>query len=217
MFRLQEKRRRGRQQLWTQLMGGCWNVRRLGASASHNSDSYDPMFKIQCILTLMAVRGWDFCLLSDCMFPSNGCREYQCRNRTWTLVHRGKVSILLSDSLAAEWRRGGAAVVMRGRQDRKTTRCMSIVVPRQGRRRGLALVAVYAPVSGRQNVRARERFREEVRYVEAKCRGSDNMVVLGGDWNAEPGRPVEEGEQDRIGAHGGPRRTVSGSELSEFC
>ena len=109
--------------------------------------------------------------MPDVKFVQNGCREYHHNGRTWTLVHRGRVGIMLSDSLTAKWREGGAHVVARGRADRRTTRCMSVLIPRKGRHRGMSLMAVYAPVSGRASAKERDKFRDEVRFVEQRSRG----------------------------------------------
>ncbi len=106
----------------------------------------------------MKCRDWDFCLMSDLAFRGNGCRKYEFKGRVWTLVIRGRVGIMLSPALCALWRQGGAQVV-RGKQDRDTTRCMSVPIPCGGRRRGLSLMAVYAPVFGGATARVRGALR----------------------------------------------------------
>lgn len=114
-----------------ELTGGTWNVRRLGAwataaSAQLRKDSMDPVLKVQCILHLMLARRWDFACLTDLQYNDNGVREFLCQEMTFTLVIRGRVGIMMTASLTAQWRMGGAKVLMQGRQDRKTTRCMCL-------------------------------------------------------------------------------------------
>ena len=174
-------------------------------------------FKAECLFTLMNVRHWQFCLLSDLDFSKNGVREYEYGGVKWVLVIRGKVGIALREGLAREWRAGGENVVVKGGQERKGTRCVAVTIPRARRRRGLTLVAAYAPCSGPKHARARERFYEELQFVEERSRGKDNLLVIGGEFNAEVGRRETPDDRDVIGAHGPPRLTGSGRELKEFC
>ena len=60
----------------------------------------DPRLKMECVLALIASRRWDFALLSDVRFGRNGVREYEHAGRTWIMIIRGKVAIVLSDRLA---------------------------------------------------------------------------------------------------------------------
>eukprot|EP00959_Pyramimonas_sp_CCMP1952_P376293 7881959-Pyramimonas_sp.AAC.1 len=69
MHRLSILRKQRRPRAQT-LVGGTWNTRKLGAFGGVG----DPEMKIQCILTLLAVRGWSYGLLSDLAFAHNGVR-----------------------------------------------------------------------------------------------------------------------------------------------
>eukprot|EP00959_Pyramimonas_sp_CCMP1952_P307129 6427907-Pyramimonas_sp.AAC.1 len=134
----------------------------------------DAAMKVDCILTLCSRRHWDFALLTDLSFDCSGVREYTHEGWMWTLITRGKVGILLSGRLTKKWREGGARAVVRGGQERKGIRCMGLVFPRKGRRRGMSLLCACAPVSGAEFAKERERFHDEVRFVESRCRGADN-------------------------------------------
>ena len=94
---------------------------------------------------------------------------------------------------------------------------MSVIIDRSGWRRGLALVAVYAPLSDRQHAAERTTFYDELRLVEHMSRGPDHVLVVGGDFNAEVGRPLADVERECIGHFGNPRRTESGGNLSIFA
>ena len=113
---------------------------------------------------------------------------------------------------------GGAQVYVSGKHDLATTRAMGIALPRQGRHRNLSLVATYAPISGPGTKNDdRQAYYEELRRVCHKCRGKDNLLVIGGDMNAEPGRPTDDNEGRIIGANGATRRSQTGDELIQFC
>ena len=125
------------------LRGGAWNLRRLGATKG----VIDPAHKIECILQLLTVRRWKFACVSDLSFYRNGVRQYEHNGVTWTLIIRGKVGIFLHPTLAEAWTKGGSEVHVAGRHDNKECRAMAISIPREGKRRGLSIMSVYAPVA----------------------------------------------------------------------
>ena len=109
--------------------GGTWNTRGLGAAAG----SVDPRLKVECILALMSSRRWEYAMLTDLKFSQNGVREYEYKGRKWSLIIRGKVGVMLSSNLTAEWREGGSKVAVAGRHDSMNTRSVSITWPKKGK------------------------------------------------------------------------------------
>ena len=195
------------------LKGGAWNVRLLGATEGKG----DPKLKMECILAVCSSRKWDFAVFSDVRFSRKGVREYVHEGRTWTLIIRGKVASLLSDHLTRNWRDSGSMIHVSGRPDSPTNRTMGVVINRRGWRRGLALVAVYAPLSDRAHAAERSTFYDDLRHVEHLCSGPNHFLVIGGDFNSEVGSPNTDEERRHIGFHGNPHRTRAGEELLDFC
>ncbi len=68
-------------------------------------------------------------------------REFKVAGRTWTLIIRGRVGFLLEDVWTEWWKAGGSRTYASG------DRVCGLYLPRQGWRRGLYLVGVYAPTS----------------------------------------------------------------------
>lgn len=159
------------------LRGGTWNTRLLEAMEGRG----DPTLKMDCVLSLLHSRRWEYAFLTDLRFYANGEREYEAHGSTWTVVVviRGKVGIMLGHRLTTMWRKDGAKVYFR---------VLGISTSRRGGARGLTLVSAYAPVSGPASAGARGRFYDELHHVEQRSRGADNVLVVGGDFNAEVGR-----------------------------
>ena len=131
------KERRLKAGIWGQkgLKGGTWNTRRLGATGG----PIDQQERIECILALVEAYGWAFCCLTDLNYGENGVREFEFEKRRWTLIIRGRVGILLNDALTDIWRKEGAKVLVRGRDDVKTTRAVAVEFKRKGLRKGLTI------------------------------------------------------------------------------
>ena len=75
------------------LTGGTWNTRGWGAKYAR----IDQHMKSECIFALMAARKWEFALLTDIRFESNGVREYDTTRGKWIVVVQGKVGVAWLD------------------------------------------------------------------------------------------------------------------------
>ena len=82
----------------------------------------------------------------------------------------------------------------------------------------MTVVGAYAPVSGhsQRHKDEREKFRRELQGLLEKTE-NHNLLVIGGDMNAEVGAEVDSAHRDVLGAFGDRHRTKSGEELIEFC
>ena len=141
-------------------------------------------------------------MLTDLVHRTNGVREFETAKGRWTMIIQGTVGILLDEGLTARWRTGGAEVVMVGRSDARTNRCVMVKLCGKGKGRGLNLIAAYAPTSDYHKTDEREKFRSDLTKVLELAPGG-NYCIVGGDFNAEVGPETRQGPQGRIGS---PRR-----------
>ena len=125
---------------------GAWNVRGWGGQWSR----CDPWLKKEALLEQADAQQWQAVLLSDLWFPENGIIQYRSAVQVWTLVHHGKVGVLLSEDWVARWRAGGARQFFVGQTNKKSSRAMALYVPgaRRGRT-GFYVVATCAPTADR--------------------------------------------------------------------
>ena len=194
--------------------GGTWNTRGLGASFGRT----DPFLKAQCFFTLFEKRKWDYALLSDLKYSENGVREHRTKNARWTLVVQGKVGIAMSERLAKLWRDGGAIIDTVGRRDVSTTRMVATIVPAKGWKKGLMLLAAYAPTSGTtlELKEERGRFWESLGSLANKAPHGTKLII-GGDMNAEIGARMEGDDSRIVGNHSNGKRSATGVEMLDFC
>eukprot|EP00972_Heterocapsa_arctica_P075133 11086137-Heterocapsa_arctica.AAC.1 len=144
---------------------GAWNVRRLGAP---NAEMKQEV-KLRCILHNAEEREWEAILLSDLWYGDEGTWEYTTEKQTWTIISKGLVGIAMGWRLSGAWREGGSlwwggSVANQEEKDR----ALAVRIPKQGWRKGLHLVAAYAPTGDSENraVKAkREKFREQLERV----------------------------------------------------
>ena len=194
--------------------GGTWNTRGLGAKFGR----IDPFLRAQCFFTLFRKRKWDFALLSDLRYSGNGVREYGTKEEKWTLVVQGKVGIAMSARLTRLWREGGAKTEVVGRTDVSTTRAVAVSIPAKGWKKGMMLMATYAPTSGTtlELVEERKRFWEDVGTLSNRAQHGTKLII-GGDMNAEVG-PRKGGDDGWIiGPFGEGKRSTTGEAMMEFC
>ena len=136
---------------------------------------YDPWTKTQCLFRMANKRGWHAIMLSDVNLGANGTKYVKVDGKEWVVVVRGKVAIAMDGPLTAEWRGGGAKVhVARTAKER----VVMVRFPRVGSRKGLALVAAYAPVHAAPQ-RVRTEFWDQMTTV-MRASNSDDIVVVGG-------------------------------------
>jgi hypothetical protein len=196
------------------LRGGTWNTRLMGSP----NGRLDPFLKMECFLALFESRGWSFALLSDMKFPQNGVRQYETEKQTmsWTLIVQGKVAIMLNQGLAELWRKSGAILECVGRTDISTTRAMAITIKQKGWQRGLRLISVYAPTSAHSTMKEREKYNKHVHMLLEKSAAED-ILVVGGDMNAQVGAGKDTTNRDVLGAFGHNNRTKTGEDLIQLC
>ena len=192
------------------LFFGAWNTRGLGVVGGK-----DPEGKTRAVFRVARERQWNACLLTDTRFPEDGVSEVSQAGTTWTLIHRGKVSVALDPCLAKRWRKGGSALVeVKGWCD--GVRAFGVKIPGEGWRPGFLFVPVYAPLAHKTTLEEREKFRELLSKVcdfsSSRCR-----LVLGGDFNAEVGATRDRKWRHVLGPFGDNRRTRGGEELLDYC
>ena len=160
-----------------EIKGGTWNTRGWGGALRHS----DPYMKTQCLLRLVEKRKWKFCLFTDTRFEENGVREYRQGGRKWTVITQGKVAIAIDEEWAKWWRDSGAKVFTTGTPENKDNRVMGIQVNRRGWRRGIFLVAGYAPTSTTEVIikKEREKYRNDLVGVSRKAE-HNSIVIIGG-------------------------------------
>lgn len=91
------------------------------------------------------------------------------------------------------------------------TRVAGIYLGRQGWKRGLFVVGIYAPTSDASVGECRE-LRRQVDML-----GRTAIRLVTGDFNAEFGRKEHGDWGDVLGPHGYPRRSPPGLEWLEWC
>ena len=100
------------------------------------------------LFNLIERRGWEAAMLSDVAFGDIPIREYQTKTQTWTMIVRGKVAIALSEGMAARWIKGGAEI---WGAESKNNRSMALRIPRNGRRRGITIIAYITHKQGQKS------------------------------------------------------------------
>ena len=159
-----------RQRAWKHgLTFATWNTRGLGA----REGQYPAAVKIKCFIHRMIAQNWGCIACTDLKGPT-GTRDFQVMGRTWTLITRGKVGFLLEDIWADWWRSGGSVSYASG------DRVCGLQFPRQGWRRGLFVMSVYAPTSD-ATVGERQLLRDQVTEV-LHMAGSTSIRVVMGDF-----------------------------------
>ena len=202
-----QKTKMSRLKAWQQgLRFATWNSRGLGAP----SGKYPPELKVKCFIRRMQIQQWGCVVLTD-VKGTTGTREFWYEGRSWTLVTRGRIGFLLEDVWADWWRQGGSITYS------LSDRTCGIQFPRQGWRRGLFLVGVYAPTSD-ANMGERQTLRSQVADVIRMAQPTSISVVLG-DLNAELGNNHDPHEQGSsvMGSFGAPRVTTSGLEWRSWA
>ena len=133
------------------------------------------------------------------------------------MVIQGKVGIAMSSRMTALWRVGGATISRVGRADSLASRAVAVSVPAKWHKRGIYLIAAYAPMSGTyaKLVKEREKFWDDVGALLAKAPGG-TQVMLGGDMNASVGAKQKD-DGGVVGNFSCGARNRTGMKLVEFC
>ena len=189
-----------------------WNTRGWGARFSE----IDQAIKSRCILQFMQHRGVGLAILTDLKFREVGVRTYKTEAQTWTLVVAGAVGFLLNERWAAWWEAGGSKFGMASAQGNEKIRAASITFPRQGWRRGMHVVGVYAPTSAARK-RQRDECMRQVQQMLEEAPAATSLRVLAGDFNAELGLAGDGAWSDVLGPHGYVKRSVAGKEWLTWC
>jgi hypothetical protein len=184
---------------------GTWNVRGLGAPHA----VLDPLLKIQVLFQMFEKRSWKVVLLSDIGYGYTGCREYQTEHQSWLMIVHGKTAIVLDEEMARRWREGGS--VVHHAPGEAKARGLAVNLPQQGWKKGLFLVAGYAPTS-ESRVKERSTYRKQIAHL-AGLAPAYSLLVIGGDFNAEVGRDSAGEWAEVVGKYGPARRSKSGKEL----
>ena len=196
--RTEKKRRRRRQK-----RGGrrernikivTWNVQ--GLSLRENNRR-----RLRTTLEYIERKGWEIVMMTEIRAETRGILWFGEGENETAVVHSERTAIILRGDPMRRWREE--------RQRRKyTSRTTTVKIG------SIKLVAVYQPVwsNGREGV---ERYREELEQELAES-GEGEIVVIGGDHNAQVGR---EGEVDRVkGKYGLTTPTnEAGENLIEWC
>ena len=187
---------------------GAWNVQKLGAP-----NGLDQDIKHHVMFEFMESRGWSAALLSDVGYGGDETRGYNTSTQQWTVVVHGRVAIALNAKWAAQWRLGGCKKWVGDSSRTGVGRALSLEIPKQGWRKGYHLAAVYAPISTAPAAQ-REQFREQIERVVTPATAY-NMLIIGGDFNAELGQSVADTWRPTVGPHCPTRRraTAPGVEL----
>ena len=196
-----------RQRAWKHgITFATWNTRGLGA----REGQYPAVVKVKCFFHRMIEQNWGCIACTDLKGPE-GTREFKALGRTWTLITRGRVGFLLDDVWADWWRQGGSVTYASG------DRVCGIQFPRQGWRRGLYVVSVYAPTSD-ATVTDRQCLRDQVTEVLHMSQPTSIQVVIG-DFNAELGNNSDAHQPGNavLGPFGASRVTVAGMEWRRWA
>ena len=159
---------------------GVWNCRGLGAEHAME----DPEIKLRALEKTWSLRKWNTVILTDVKYKKQDVRRINTQTDTWIMVQHGRVAVVLDDVLAAAWRKAGAKIA-KGKGGQKA-RCMRLDIPTNDWRKGLSLLAAYAPTSAREHNEERRVVADEVLHLLDSA-PKDCRVVVGGDWNAEVG------------------------------
>ena len=128
---------------------GAWNVRLLGAKG----EGTGQYWKWRCMRALWTKRGWKAALLSDVQGKGKKVEETGWGKNKWTVVYHQKVAVAMCVEWTERWRRGGCKM-----EKSTDSRSMAIDIPPRGWRKGIRLIAAYAPSGGRMAVAERMRL-----------------------------------------------------------
>ena len=201
-----ERRERTLQRNSRRLKMLTWNVRGWGAQYSQ----YDIVAKTQCLLQLLNHQGVGLAVLTDIKFRYHGIREYRNPVQTWMVLCTGRVAFALTSRWYRWWQLGGGQFWTSASSFGSDSRVAGISLGRQGWKRGLFVVGIYAPTSD-ASVGERRELRRQVVDRLGHAPGTAIRVVTG-DFNAEFGRREHGDWGDVLGPHGYPRRSPTGLE-----
>ena len=149
-------------------------------------------------------------LLSDVKFEEDGVKKIT--NTSWIIIIAGKVAIALSKPFAEAWRKHGCRKVIG-----EGKRVLGIDIMRdQGWKRGYSLIAVYAPQNVTNTRAEKEQMYDDLQEAKQKS-PSRNIVLIGGDFNAQIGARTNTDPTNTIGRYGNGNRNEAGETLVNWC
>ena len=206
-----ERREKTLQRKSSRLKMITWNVRGWGAQYSQ----YDIVAKTQSLLDLLNRQGVGLAVLTDIKFRYHGIREYRTPVQTWMVLCVGRVAFAMTSRWYQWWQIGGGKFWTSSSSSGSDSRVAGLYLGRQGWKRGLFVVGLYAPTSD-ASVGERRELRRQVVDMLGHAPGTAIRLVTG-DFNAEFGRPENGDWGDVLGPHGYPRRSPPGGEWLDWC
>ena len=157
---------------------GTWNARQFGAPTGR----IDQDLKLRTLADIWNLRNWD---LTDAKLGPHQLLDTQHpRLPKWTVISRGRVSLVLNDTWTQAWRRGRLPI----RTDGLATQCrvMLVQIP-CFQRLGLAVLVTYAP-SGNVSTAELSQYFDNLENILTHVKPRYTLV-LAGDFNADPRKP----------------------------
>ena len=171
-----------------------WNVQ--GLSLRENNRR-----RLRRVLAMIENKKWEVVLLSELRAGSKGVLWFGEEGREMVVVHSERTAVVLRGKMMERWR---AERQRRSYSERTTT----VVIGK------LRCIAVYQPLwsEGREGI---ERYRESLEAEIVRC-GGEEVLIIGGDHNAQVGRGEEvEGVRGRYGLR--DNTNEAGEDLVEWC
>ena len=168
-----------------------WNVQRCKIRV-------DGRGRIQHILRTIEEHKWDVVLLSEITSKESGVWWYE---ENAVLVHSNRAAVVLRNQWASDCKKGGSRKWL-------SERVAMVTVNKK------KFIAVYQPVS--PNEFEIDRYRKDLETA-MKCRRRDEILLIGGDHNAQIGRHANKGKESTIGQWGLRNSTEAGTELVEWA
>ena len=193
-YKKREERRKKKEKVKQHLTIVAWNVQRMSLGTYNKR-------KAKNIANYSNKHKWDAVLLSEIRSNTNGVEWFGEGGELTVIIHSKRAGILLRGQLLKEWCEDG-------QKKKQDERVVSIKFKKT------VLVATYQPV----DVGTNEAEIEEAKGVlkqHKEWAGKDDILLIGGDFNAHVGGGEERGgAAGTFGIRGSNRQ---GRELLDFC
>ena len=168
-----------------------WNLQRCKIQV-------DGRGRIQHILAAVQENKWDIILLSEISSKEEGVWWYE---EDSVLIDGKRAGIIVRNHWAQEWKKQGS-------QKWLAERVAMVTV------NSVKLIAVYQPVS--PNDIEIDEYRKQ-QETAIPCRKKDEMLLIGGDYNAQIGRQDNTGKERTLGKFGLRANSEAGDEVVEWA